>query len=181
MIDFRFLVLSYCCCYSVAQSCLTLWDPMGCSMPNPLSFTISRSLLKLMSIELIMPSNHLILCHPLHLLPSIFPSIRVFSSESAARIKWPKYWCLSFSMSPSREYSGLISFRIDWFDLLAAQGTLKSPLQHHSLKASILQRSAFFTVQLSHMANRWENNGNSERLYFGGLQNHCRWWLQPQN
>ena len=105
-----------------------------------------------MSIELIMPSNHLILCHPLHLLPSIFPSIRVFSSESAVCIKWPKYWCFSFSISPSREYSGLISFRIDWFDLLAAQGTLNSsPLQHHSLKASILQHSAFFMVQLSHL------------------------------
>ena len=98
------------------------------------SFTISRSLLKLMSIELVMPSNHLILCHPLLLLPSIFPSIRVFSNESALRIRWPKYWSLSFSISPSNEYSGLISFRIDWFDLLAVQGTLKSLLQHHSSK-----------------------------------------------
>ena len=98
------------------------------------SFTISRSLLKLMSIELVTPSNHLILCHPLLLLPSIFPSIRVFSNESALRIRWPKYWSFSFSISPSNEYSGLISFRIDWFDLLAVQGTLKSLLQHHSSK-----------------------------------------------
>ena len=113
-----------------------------------LSFTISQSLLKLMSIELVMPSNHLILC-PL-LLPLIFPSIRVFSNESVLHIKWPKYWSFSFSISPSNEYSGLISFRIDWFDLLAVQGTLKNLLQHHSSKASILRCSAFFIVQLSH-------------------------------
>ena len=97
-----------------------------------------------------MPSCHLILCHPLLLLPSIFPSIRVFSNESVFHIRWPKYWSFSFSISPSNEYSGLISFRMDWLDLLAVQGTLKSLLQHHSSKASILQRSAFFTVQLSH-------------------------------
>ena len=103
-----------------------------------------------MSISLVMPSNHLILCPPLLLLPSIFPSIRVFSNESVLRIRWPKYWCFSFSISPSHEYSGLISFKIDWLDLLAVQGTLKSLLKHHSSKASILQRSAFFTVQLSH-------------------------------
>ena len=103
-----------------------------------------------MSIESVEPSNHLILCHPLLLLPSIFPSIRVFSNESALRIRWPKYWSFSFSISPSNEYSGLISFRMDWFDLLAVQGTLKSLLQHHSLKASILCCSAFFIVQLSH-------------------------------
>ena len=102
-----------------------------------------------MSIELVMPSNHLILCHPL-LLPSILPSIRVFSSESALRIRWPKYWSFSFSVSLSNEYSGLISFRIDWFDLFAIQGTLKSLLQHYNLKASILRHSAFFIVQLSH-------------------------------
>ena len=101
-----------------------------------------------MSIESVMPSNHLILCHPLLLQPSIFPSIRVFSNESVLHIRWPKYW--SFSISPSNEHSGLISFRMDWFDLLAVQGTLKSLLQHHSSKASILQRSAFFIVQLSH-------------------------------
>ena len=115
-----------------------------------LSLTISQSLPKFMSIELVMSSNHLILCHPLLLLPSIFPSIRVISNESALHIKWPKYWSFSFSISPFNEYSGLISFRIDWFGLLAVQGTLKSLLQHHSLKASILQHSAFFMVQLSH-------------------------------
>ena len=115
-----------------------------------LSITNSWSLLKLMSIELVMPSNHLILCHSLLLLPSIFPSLRVFFSESVLHIRWPKYWSFSFSLSPSNEYSGLISFRMDWLDLLAVQGTLKSLLQHHSSKASILQRSAFFMVQLSH-------------------------------
>ena len=113
-----------------------------------LSFIISWSLLKLMSIKSVMPSNHLILCHPFLLLPSIFPSIGVFSHESALHIRRPKYW--GFSFSPSNEYSGLISFRIDWFDLLVVQGTLKSLLQHHSSKASILRCSAFFMVQLSH-------------------------------
>ena len=111
-----------------------------------LSFTISQSLLRLMSIELVMPSNHLILCHPLILLTSILPSIRVFSNESVLYIRLPKYWSFSFSTSLSNEYLGLISFRMDWLDLLAVQGTLKSLLQHHSSKASILQRSAFFTV-----------------------------------
>ena len=110
-----------------------------------LSITNSRSLLKLMSIESVMPSNHLIICRPLLLLPSIFPSIRVFSSESILCIRWPKYWSFSFSISPSNKYSGLISFRIDWFDLIAVLGT-----QHHSPKASILQHSAFFILQLSH-------------------------------
>ena len=113
-----------------------------------LSITNSWSLLKLMSIESVMPSNHLILCHPLFVQPSIFPSIRVFSDESVLPIRWPKYW--SFSISPSNEYSGLISFRMDWLDLLTVQGTLKSLLQHHSSKASILQHSAFFIVQLSY-------------------------------
>ena len=103
-----------------------------------------------MSIELVMPSNHLILCQPLLLLPSIFPSIRVFSNESALHIRWPKYWSFSFSISPSNEYSGLISFRMDWLDLLAVQGTLKSLLQHHNSQASVLCHSAFFIVQLSH-------------------------------
>ena len=103
-----------------------------------------------MSIESVTPSNHLILCHPLFLLPSIFPSISVFSNESALHIRWPRYWSFNFSMSPSNKYSGLISFRVDWLDLLAIQGTLKSLLQHHSSKASIIQRSAFFIVQLSH-------------------------------
>ena len=115
-----------------------------------LSFTISRSLLKLISIESVMPSNHLILCHTLLLLPSIFPSIRVFSNESVLRIRWPEYWSFSFSINPSNEYSGLISFRIDWFDLLEVQGTLKNFPQHHSSKASILQCTAFFMVQHSH-------------------------------
>ena len=115
-----------------------------------LSITNSRSLLKLMSVESVMPSNHLILCHPLLLLPSIIPSIRVFSSESVLHIRWPKYWSFSFSIGPSNEYLGLISFRMDWLDLLAVQGTLKSLFQHHSSKASILQCSAFTVVQLSH-------------------------------
>ena len=115
-----------------------------------LSITDSWSLLKLMSIESVMPSSQLILCHPLLLLPSIFPSIRVFSNESVLCIGWPKYWNFSFSISPSNEYSGLNFFRIVWFDVLAVQGTLKSLLQHHSSKASILQHSAFFTVQFSH-------------------------------
>ena len=121
---------------------------MDCSTPGlPVHH---RSLLKLMSIESMMPSNQLILCRPLLLLPSIFPSIRVFSNESVLHIRWPKDWSFSFSISPSNEYSGLISFSVDWFDLLAAQGTLKSLLQHHTSKASILRHSAFFTVQLAH-------------------------------
>ena len=114
------------------------------------SFTTSQSLLKLRSIKSLMPSNHLVLCHPLLLLLSIFPSIRVFSSESILCIRWPKYWSFSFNISPSNEYSGLLSFMIDWLDFLAVQRTLKSLLQHHSSKASILQCSAFFIVQLSH-------------------------------
>ena len=115
-----------------------------------LSITNSQSLPKLMSVESVMPFNHLILCRPLLFLASIFPSIRVFSKESALHIRWPKYWSFSFSISPSNEHSGLISFRMDWLDLLAVQGTLKSLLQHHSSKASVLRCSAFFTVQLSH-------------------------------
>ena len=115
-----------------------------------LSITNSQILLKLMSITSVMPSNHLILCRPLLLLPSIFPSISVFSNESVLYIRWPKYWSFSFSITPFKEHPGLISFRMDWLDLLAVQGTLKSLLQHHSSKASILRRSTFFTVQLSH-------------------------------
>ena len=115
-----------------------------------LSITNSLSLPKLMSIESVMPSKHLILCRPLLLLPSIFPSIKVFSNESARHMRWPKYWSFSFSISPSNEHPGLISFRMDWLDLLAVQGTLKSLLQHYSSKASVLPCSAFFTVQLSH-------------------------------
>ena len=118
-------------------------SPGAAACQASLSLTVSWSLHKFMSVESVMPSNHLILCHPLLLLPSIFPSIRVFSNEWVLHIRWPKYWRFSFSISPSNEYSGVISFRIDWFDLLAAQGTLKSLPQHHSLKASILQHSAF--------------------------------------
>ena len=135
---------------SVAQSCPTLSNPMDCSTPGFPAITNSQSLLKLMSIESVMPFNHLILCHPLLLLPSIFPTIRVFSNESVLRIRWPKYWSFTFSISPSNKYSGLISFRMDWLDLLAIQGTLKGLLQHHSSKTSVLQCSAFFVVQLSH-------------------------------
>ena len=135
---------------SVTQSCPTLCDPWTAAHQNSPSITNSRSLLKLMSIEAVMPSNHLILYHPLLLPPSIFPNIRVFSNESALLIRWPKYWNFSFSISPSNEYSGLISIRMDWLELLAVQGTLKSLLQHHSSKASILWYSAFFIVQLSH-------------------------------
>ena len=124
--------------------------PWTAARQASLSITNSQSLLKLMSIVLVMPSNHLILCHPLLLPPSTFPSIRVFSNESVLHIRWPKYWSFSFSISPSNEYSGWISFRMDWLDLLAVQGTLKSLLQHHSSKASILRLSAFFIVQLSH-------------------------------
>ena len=124
--------------------------PWTAALQVSLSFTNSWSLLKLMFIKLVMPSNHLILCWPLLLPSSIFPSIRVFSSESVLCMRWPKYWSFSFSISPINEYSGLISFRMDWLDLLAVQGTLKSLLQHHSSKAAILQHSAFFIVQLSH-------------------------------
>ena len=116
-----------------------------------LSITNSQSLLKLMSVELVMPSNHIILCCPFLLPPSIFPSIRVFSKESALHIRWPKYWSFSFNISPSNEHSGLISFRMDWLDLLVVQGTRKSLLQHHSSKALILWSSAFFMAQLSHL------------------------------
>ena len=124
--------------------------PWTAACQASLSFTISLSLLKVTSIELVMPSNHFILCHPLLLLASIFPSIGFFSSDLALPIRWPKYWSFSVSISPSSGYSGLISFRIDWLDLLAVQGTLKSLLQHHSSKASIVWCSAFFMVQLSH-------------------------------
>ena len=123
---------------------------MDCSTPGFRSITNSGSLLKLMSIKSVMPSNQLILCYPLLLLPLIFPSTRVFSNESVLGIRWPKYWSFSFSISPSNEYSGRISLRIDWLDLLAVQGTLKSLLQHHSSKTSILCLSAFFMVQISH-------------------------------
>ena len=135
------------------QSLSRVWffaTPWTAAHQASLSIASCRSLLRLMSFELVMPSTHLVLCHPLFLLPSIFPSIRVFSSDSVLCIRWPKYWSFSFSISPSNEYLGLISFRMDWLDLLAVQGTLKSLLWHHSSKASILQCSAFFIVQLSH-------------------------------
>ena len=131
---------------SVAQSCQTLCDPMDCSKPGLPVPHNTRSLHKLMSTELVMPSNHLILCNPLPLLPSIFPSIRVFSNESVLHIRWPKYWSFSFNISPSNECSGLISFRMDWLDLLAVQGTLKNLLQHYS---SILHGSAHKSVPIS--------------------------------
>ena len=133
---------------SLTQSCPTLCNPMDC---GTLSFIISHTLLKLMSIKSMMPSNSLILCHPLLLLPSIFPTIRVFSKELALHIGWPKYWRFSFSISPSTEYSGLISIRIDWFDLLVVQGTLRNLLQYHNSKATVLQSSAFLMVHLSHL------------------------------
>ena len=155
--------------------------PMDCSTPGfPVHgvYSNSWSLLKLMSIELVMPSNHLFLCHPLLLLPSIFPSIRVFSNESALHIRWLKYWSVSFNISPSNEHPGLISFRMDWLDLLAVQRTLKSLLQHNSSKASILWHSAFFIVQLSHpymstgktiALTRWTFVGKAMSLFFNVL------------
>ena len=132
------------CCCSVAMS--NSVTPLAAAHQASLSFTISWSWLKLMSIESMLPSNHLILCHPLLFLPSVVLSIRVFSNESVLHIRWPKYWSFSFNISPSNEHSGLISFRTDWFDLLTVQGTLKSLLQHHSSKASVLWHSVFFMV-----------------------------------
>ena len=153
-IDFLFwkpkIQMRNCCSCSVTKWCLTLCNPMDHSTQASPVLRISWSLLKPLSIESMMPSNHLILYHPLLFLPSVFPNIRVFSSESALHIRLPKYWGLSIILFPSNEYSELISFRIGWFNFLAVQGTLKSLLQQHSLKASILRCSAFFTVQLSH-------------------------------
>ena len=145
------LGLISCCSVTQLGRVRLFLTPWTAARQASLSFTISLSFLKLMSTESVMPSKQLILCRPLLLLPSIFPSIRVFSNQSVLRIGWPKYWSISFSISLSNEYSGLISFRIDWLDLLVVQETLKSLLQHHSLKASILWHSAFFTVQLSHL------------------------------
>ena len=154
--------------------------PWTAALQASLSFTISRSLLKLMSIELVMPSKHLILCRPLLLLPSIFSSIKVFANESILHIRWPKYWSFNFSLSPSNGYSGLISFRIDWLDLLVVQGTLKSLLQHHSSETSILQLSVFFVVRLSHpymtagktiVLTRWTFVGKVMSLLFNMM---CR-------
>ena len=145
--------------------------PRTAACQASLSITNSQSLLTFMSNELMMPSNHLILCHHLFLQPSIFPSNRVFSNESALRIRWPKYWSFNFSISPSNEHSGLISFRMDWLDLLAVQGTLKSLLQHHSSKASIHQRSVFFMVQLSHLYMTTEKTIALTRRTFAGKAN----------
>ena len=135
-----------------------LCDPWTAACQPSLSITNFQSLLKLLSTELMIPFNHLFLCHPLLLLPSIFPSIRVLSSESLLCRRWPKYWNFRFSFSPSNEYSKLIPFRMDWLDLLAVQGTLKSLLQHHSSKPSILWRSAFFVVQLTSIHDYWKNH-----------------------
>ena len=163
---------------SVAQLCPTLYDPMESSTPGlPVHHQLS-SLLKFMSIESVMPSNQLILCCPLLFPPSIFPSIRVFSNESVLHIRWPKYWSFSFNISPTNEYSGPISFRIDWLDVLAVQGTPKSLFQHNNSKASILQHSAFFIVQLSHPSmstgktialTRWTFVGKVMSLLFNML------------
>ena len=147
--------------FSLVQSLSHVWlfeTPWTAARQASLSISNSRSLLKLMSIKLVMPSNHPILCHPFLLLPSIFPSISVFSNEPGLRIGWPKYWSSSFSISPSNEYSGLISFMIDWLDLLEVQGTLNSLLQLHSSKSSILRCSAFFIVQLSYPYMTTEKN-----------------------
>ena len=161
--------------HTCVQLFVTPWTAAG---QFPLSITNCCSLLKLMSIESMIPSNHLILCRPLLLLPSIFPSISVFSNESVLHIRWSEYWSFSFSIIPSNEYSGPISFRMDWLDLLAVQGTLKSLLQHHSSKASVLQCSAFFIVQLSHpfmttgktiALARWTFVGNVMSLLFNML------------
>ena len=147
--------------YSSVQLLSRVWlflTPWTAACQDSLSITNSRSLPKLMSIESVMASNHLILCRPLLFLPSIPPSIRVFSNESALCMRWPKYWSFSFSISPSNEHPGLISFRMDWLDLLAVQGTLESLLQHHSSKASVLLHSAFFIVKLSSIHDYWKNH-----------------------
>ena len=161
--------------FSSVQSLSRVWlfaTPWTAARQASLSITNSQSLLKLMCIKLVMLSNNLILCHPLLLLPSVFPSIRVFLNESIICIKQPKYWSFSFSISPSNEHPGMISFRMDWLDLLSVQGTLKSLLQHHSSKASILQRSAFFTVRLSHpyMTSGTTIVSNSANLWNAALQ-----------
>ena len=148
--------------FSLVQSLSHVWffaTPWTVAHQASLSITKSQSLLTLMSIELVMPCNHLILCRPLLLPPSIFPSIKVFSNESVLRIRWPKYWSFGFNINPSNDYSGLISFRMDWLDLLAVQGTLKSLHQYHSSRASILQHSAFFMVQLiTSIHDYWKNH-----------------------
>ena len=152
----NYIILVYCCSDSVVSDCLRPHEPQH--VRPPLSITNSRSPPKPMCIESVMPSNHLILGRPLLLLPSIFPSIKVFSNESALHIRWPKYWSFCFNISPSNEHSGLITFRMDRLDLLAVQGTLKSLLQHHSSKALILLCSAFFMVQLISIHDHWKNH-----------------------
>ena len=160
-------------CHSVAKECPALCDTMDCSMPGSSVLHCRLEFAQTHVHESVMLSNHLILCHPFLPLPSIFPNIKVFSNESALHIRWPKYW--SFSISPSNEYSGLISFRSDWFDLLAVQGTLKSLLQHHSSKASILQHSAFFILQLSHS---YMTTGKTIPLIIQTLSvKWCLWFL----
>ena len=150
-------IITDCC--SIAQSCPTLCNPIIAVCQASLSFTISQSLLKLMSVELVMPSSHLILWHPLLLLPSMFPNIRIFSKGSALCIRWPKYWSFSFNISPSNDYSGLIFFRMDWLDILAVQGTLQSLLQHHSSNALILRLSVFFIgPTLTPIHDYWKNH-----------------------
>ena len=172
---------------SVTRSCLTLVTPWTAAYQDSLSITNSWSLLKLMFIKLVMPSSHLILCCPFLLLPLIFPGIRVFSSESVLCIRWPKYWSFSFSISPFNEYSGLTCFRMNWLDLLAVQGTLKSLLQHRSSKASIHQCSAFFIIQLSHpymtpgktiALTRWTFVGKVMSLLFNMLSRLVIGWLK---
>ena len=153
---------------AVAHSCSTLCDPMNRSTPGLPVHHLSRSSLRLTSVESMMPSSHLVLCHPLLLLPPIPPSIRVFSNESALHIRWPKYWSFSFNISSSNEHPGLISFRMNWLDLLAVQGTLKSLLQHHSSKASICWHSAFFIVQLSYPYTTTDKTISLTRRIFVG-------------
>ena len=143
---------------SATQSCPTLWDPMDCSMPDSQSITNSRSLLKFLSIKLVMLSNHLILCRPLLLLPSIFPSIRVFANKSVLQVRRPKYWSFSFNISPSNEHSGLLSFRMDWLNLTALQGTLKGLLQHHSSKHQFFGLSFLYSPTLTSIHDYWKNH-----------------------
>ena len=178
-------ITSYAWLFLVVQLLRRVWlfaAPWIAACQISPSFTISWSLFRLMSIMSMMPSNHLIPCHPYLLLPSIFPSFTVFSNESVLLIMWPKYWSFSFSINPSNEYPGLVSIRIDWFDLLAVQETFKSLLQHHSTKASILQHSAFFMVQLSHpfakiiALTTWTFAGKALSLLFNTLWHHSKCW-----
>ena len=193
MFLFTFHIVYHIHVFSSVHSLSRVWlfaTPWIAACQASVFVTNSWSSLTLTSIESVMPSSHLILCHPLFLLPSVPPSIRLFSNEWTLRMRWPKYWSFSFSIIPFKEHPGLISFRMDWLDLLAVQGTLKSLLQHHSSKASIIRHSAFFTVQLSHpymttgktvALIRQNFVGKVMSLLFGGLQNDCRQRLQPWN